>query len=60
MIEVYVLIILYWGSDRSAMATAEFSSYATCQAARVAMAKEFDGTFTVGGQRKTYSVCAKK
>jgi hypothetical protein len=57
--EAYILLVLFWTSDRVAMTSAEFNSKATCEAARVAMSKEMDtGLIMVG--RKTYSVCAKK
>lgn len=57
---IFVLILMYWGSDgRAAMTSVEFNSQATCEAAKKAAAKEMDSTIAVMGNR-TYSVCVAK
>lgn len=57
--EPYILIVLFWGTERSSMTSAEFNSKANCEAAKIAVSQEMDSNFTFVG-RKTYSVCVKK
>lgn len=57
--KTFVLIMLFWHSEHSAMAVAEFNSQQTCEAAKAAASKEMDSSWSAWGHQ-LYAVCAEK
>lgn len=58
---LFVLWVLYWGSDgRAAITTAEYTSRERCEAAKAAVARTMDTQVAFVWSNKTYSVCTEK
>jgi hypothetical protein len=56
--EIFVLLMLYWGYNRSSMISQEFNSRATCEAAIQTARQAMDSSFSL--TNGIYAVCVRK